>query len=162
MSAALAVTATRIEIAADMRYDGQGYDVTVPLEPEWLKAGDSGRIVEAFHAAHRATYGHANAQAEVWLKELRAHIIGIIPKPRILPAEPSGSPAAAGRRRVRLLGESFEVAVHERHDLALAQRIDGPAIVNQMDTTTLIPEGWHAETVESGALLVRRNLAAEK
>jgi N-methylhydantoinase A len=161
-TAALAVTSTRIEIAADMRYDGQGYDVTVPLEREWLATGDSTRIVEAFHIAHRAAYGHANQHAEVWLKELRAHITGIIPKPRIRPAEPSGRPAAAGTRRIRLLGRSFEAAVYQRGELALAQRIDGPAIVNQMDTTTLIPEGWHAETVASGALIVRRNLAEEK
>jgi N-methylhydantoinase A len=160
-TATLAVTSTRIEIAADMRYDGQGYDVTVPLEREWLESGDGLRIVEAFHTAHRATYGHANEHADVWLKELRAHIVGIIPKPRILPARPSGSPTKPARRRIRLLGRSFEAEVYERGDLAVAQRIEGPAIVNQMDTTTLIPEGWQAETVASGALIVRRNLNKE-
>jgi N-methylhydantoinase A len=160
-TASLAVTDTRIEIAADMRYDGQGYDVTVALERTWLEAGDGARIIAAFHAAHRATYGHANADAEVWLKELRAHITGIMPKPRILPAEPSGRRAAPGTRRIRLLGRSYEAKIYEREDLAVGARIAGPAIVNQMDTTTLIPEGWHGETVASGALIVRRDLAEE-
>jgi N-methylhydantoinase A len=160
-TATLAVSDTRIEIAADMRYDGQGYDVTVPLERAWLEGGDGARIVEAFHAAHRATYGHANAEAEVWLKELRAHITGIIPKPRIVPAEPSARGASPGTRRIRLLGRNFDAQVFERGDLAVGKRIDGPAIVNQMDTTTLIPEGWHGETVASGALIVRRDLVEE-
>src|SRR5207253_2214444 len=81
----LAVTGTKVELAADMRYDGQGYDVTVPLETAWLTSGDFGHIRAAFHAAHRATYGHANETSEIWLKELRAHITGATPKPRIVP-----------------------------------------------------------------------------
>jgi N-methylhydantoinase A len=160
-TAILAATATRIEIAADMRYDGQGYDVTVPLETAWLASDDAARIAEAFHAAHRATYGHSNPDAHVWLKELRAHITGIMPKPRIVPAEPSGRRAEASTRRIRLFGRGFEAAVHERGDLAVGERIEGPAIVNQMDTTTLIPEGWRGETVASGALIIKRSGAGE-
>src|SRR5438477_12433707 len=87
-TAMLAVTGTKVELAADMRYDGQGYDVTVPLETAWLTSGDFGHIRAAFHAAHRATYGHANETAEIWLKELRAHITGATPKPRIIPLRP--------------------------------------------------------------------------
>ncbi len=77
--------ATRTEIAAEMRYDGQGYDVTVPLDRAWLAEGDTARISAAFHAAHRATYGHANEAAQIWLKELRAHVVGEMPKPRLAP-----------------------------------------------------------------------------
>src|SRR5205807_1634815 len=84
-TAMLAVTGTKVELAADMRYDGQGYDVTVPLDAGSLTAGDFKRIRAAFHAAHRATYGHANETSEIWLKELRAHITGATPKPRIVP-----------------------------------------------------------------------------
>ena len=108
-TASLAVTGTRIELAADMRYDGQGYDVTVPLDAAWLAAGDIARLRAAFHDAHRATYGHANENAEIWLKELRAHIIGAMPQPRIVPLrEPPLQPSAAGgggdSRPVRLFG----------------------------------------------------------
>jgi N-methylhydantoinase A len=155
-SSALAVTATRIELAADMRYDGQGYDVTVPLEAPWLAAGDFARLRDAFHAAHRATYGHANEAAEIWLKELRAHIIGTTPKPRIAPVSPSGQ-APAANRIVRLLGGEFQAAVHHRAALVQGRPVAGPAIVNQMDTTTLIPAGWQAASVASGALTLRRN-----
>jgi N-methylhydantoinase A len=155
-TAMLAVTGTRVELAADMRYDGQGYDVTVPLEAAWLMAGDFGRIRAAFHAAHRATYGHANEVAEIWLKELRAHITGATPKPRIIPLRSEAAASAAETRMVRLFGREVGAGVHDRAALGVGQRLAGPAIVNQMDTTTWIPPGWEAHVVPSGALVLER------
>jgi N-methylhydantoinase A len=152
----LAVIGTKIELAADMRYDGQGYDVTVPLDEAWLTAADFGRIRAAFHAAHRATYGHANETAEIWLKELRAHITGATPKPRIIPLRSETGGASEGTRIVRLFGREFSAGVHDRAALGIDQRIAGPAIVNQMDTTTWIPEGWTARVVPSGALVLEK------
>jgi len=154
---ALAVTGTKVELAGDMRYDGQGYDVTVPLEAEWLSRGDFEHIRAAFHAAHRATYGHANENAEIWLKELRAHITGATPKPRIVPLRGEAlTRGAEATRVVRLFGREVAASVHERAALGVKQRIAGPAIVNQMDTTTWIPQGWHAAVVPSGALVLQR------
>jgi N-methylhydantoinase A len=155
-TAMLAVTGTRVELAADMRYDGQGYDVTVPLEAAWLMAGDFARIRAAFHAAHRATYGHANEVAEIWLKELRAHITGATPKPRIIPLRSEAAASAAETRMVRLFGREVGAGVHDRAALGVGQRLAGPAIVNQMDTTTWIPPGWEAHVVPSGALVLER------
>ena len=80
-SAGGGVGATRISYAAEMRYEGQGYDVAATLDEAWLAAGDRDRIAAAFHAAHRAVYGHATEDNEVWLKELRVHITGAIPRP---------------------------------------------------------------------------------
>jgi N-methylhydantoinase A len=160
-TAALAVTRTTVELAADMRYDGQGYDVTVPLDDAWLNAGDFASIRAAFHAAHRATYGHANEESEIWLKELRAHITGTTPKPRIVPLQrplirSEAEGASEGTRIVRLFGHEVSAGVHERAALGVDQRIAGPAVVNQMDTTTWIPEGWTAQVVPSGALVLER------
>ena len=157
-TASLAVTGTKVELAADMRYDGQGYDVTVPLDEAWLTAGNFPQIRVAFHAAHRATYGHANETAEIWLKELRAHITGATPKPRIIPLQPPPEAETASKttRTVRLFGREFSASVHERAALGIDQRIARPAIVNQMDTTTWIPEGWTARVVPSGALVLEK------
>jgi N-methylhydantoinase A len=155
-TAALAVTGTRIELSADMRYDGQGYDVTVPLMAAWLNSGDFGRLRAAFHAAHRATYGHANETAEIWLKELRAHIVGATTKPLIVPLRSDATGAGEGSRMVRLSGREVAAQVHDRAALGVGQHLAGPAIVNQMDTTTWIPPGWEAHVVPSGALVLER------
>jgi N-methylhydantoinase A len=153
----LAVTGTTVELAADMRYDGQGYDVTVPLDAAWLNAGDFARIRTAFHAAHRATYGHANETAEIWLKELRAHITGRTPKPRIVPLRSEAVGASEETRTVRLFGREVSATAHERAALGVSQTIAGPAVINQMDTTTWIPEGWQASVVPFGALVLERS-----
>jgi N-methylhydantoinase A len=154
---ALAVTGTTVEFAADMRYDGQGYDVTVPLDKAWLETGDFVRIRNAFHMAHRATYGHANDAADIWLKELRAHITGRTPKPRITGLSGAQAGPAEGTRTVRLFRAEIIAQVYERAALGVGQRIAGPAIVNQMDTTTWIPESWSAQVAPSGALVLERS-----
>jgi N-methylhydantoinase A len=157
-TAAVAVTGTRVELAADMRYDGQGYDVTVPLDERWLSGGDFGGLRAAFHAAHRATYGHANKEAEIWLKELRAHIVGAIAQPRIVPLRrEAGAAAPEATRVLRLFGRETAARVVERAALGAGDRVAGPAVVNQMDTTTWIPEGWTAQVVASGALVLERS-----
>ena len=74
------------------------------LEEAWLTSGDFARLRSAFHAAHRATYGHSNENAEIWLKELRAHITGRTPKPRILPLRSEAAGISEGTRTVRLFG----------------------------------------------------------
>jgi N-methylhydantoinase A len=145
---------TRTEVAAEMRYDGQGYDVTVPLDRAWLADGDTGRIRAAFHEAHRATYGHANEAAQIWLKELRAHVVGEMPKPRLAPLRSTTGHAHSVTRPIRLFGETIAASVIERS--ALDATIAGPAIINQMDTTTLVPPGWQARRIAAGALVLER------
>ena len=152
-TAAIEVGETRIELSADMRYEGQGYDVAVPL-PAGDPAADG--LAAAFHAAHRAAYGHSNEAAEIWLKELRAHIVGVTQKPRALPAAASAEATPPASRAVRLFGREFTARIYERAGLGPAARIAGPAIIEQMDTTSFIPEGWQAQSVSSGALVLER------
>jgi N-methylhydantoinase A len=148
---------TRTEIAAEMRYDGQGYDVTVPLDRAWLAAGDVERISAAFHETHRATYGHASEVAQIWLKELRAHVVGDMPKPHLAPLQTTVGHAFSATRPVRLFGRTVTACVAERS--ALEGTIAGPAIINQMDTTTLVPPGWEAHRIGAGALVLERSAA---
>jgi N-methylhydantoinase A len=155
----VAVGGTEVLLSAEMRYDGQGYDVTVPIAPEWLERGDAAAILAEFREAHRATYGHANDEAKAWLKELRAHVTGRVAKPGGFFAEaaaPRAGAAAVASRMVRLGGGEIAAAVHEREALAAGETIAGPAIVNQTDTTTLIPPGWVARVVASGAMVLER------
>ena len=147
-------SATRTELAAEMRYDGQGYDVTVRLDRAWLLDGDIRRISAAFHEAHSATYGHANEGAQIWLKELRAHVVGEMPKPRLAPLQATLAASKHATRPLRLLGQNFTASVIDRG--ALKGMIAGPAIINQMDTTTLVPPGWQARRIGAGALVLER------
>jgi N-methylhydantoinase A len=126
----------------------------VPLEEAWLGSGNRERIGAAFHAAHRATYNHAAEENEVWLKELRVHISGALPRRRAR-AVGLGPAEAGGMRSIRLFGQIFEAIVVGRASLGTGDTLAGPAIVNQMDTTTLIPPGWEATLAPSGALVLQ-------
>ena len=155
-TARIPVTATSMMITAEMRYDGQGYDVTVPLERTWLTDGDVGAIAQAFHTAHRATYGHANERAQIWFKELRAHIVGEMRKPRLAPVRPDRGAAVRSMREVRLFGGVVSAAVMDRASLGAEEVVSGPAVINQMDTTTLVPAGWRACRAGGGALVLEK------
>jgi N-methylhydantoinase A len=145
----------RTSYAAEMRYEGQGYDVPVVLEQTWLADGDRAAVGTAFHHAHRAVYGHASDTNEVWLKELRVHIAGTLPRPRMRAvAHQDVEPAT--RRMIRLSGQPVDAAVLSRSSLRESEAVQGPAIINQMDTTTLILPGWQASLEPAGALILRR------
>ncbi len=156
------VSDARTAIAAEMRYDGQGYDVTVPLDRAWLIDGDVPRVSAAFHAAHRNTYGHANEHAQIWLKELRAHIVGEMPKQSFAPLRLLTADAIPTTRPVRLLGRASTASVFDRSALRANEAVPGPAIINQMDTTTLVPPGWQARRITSGALVLEPVAVAGK
>ncbi len=59
-------------------------------------------------------------------------------------------------RSIRLFGKEIQARIVGRVALADGRVLDGPAIVNQMDTTTLIPPGWRARIVRSGAVVLER------
>jgi N-methylhydantoinase A len=148
------VTATRFSYGGEMRYEGQGYDVAVEFDEAWLAAADREPIAAAFHAAHRATYGHATEENEVWLKELRLHIVGAMPRQRVRAVRDTQTRPPMSRQ-IRLFGREFTAVVVDRAGLGADAELQGPAIVNQMDTTTLIPQGWAASIAPSGALILR-------
>ncbi|MDE0062015.1 MAG: hydantoinase/oxoprolinase family protein [Gammaproteobacteria bacterium] len=148
-----------VEYSAEMRYEGQGFDVTVPIDEAWLAAGDSAAILAAFHDAHQRAFGHSHRGTPAWLQELRAHLTGRLPKPApasLQSAEVGGDPSI---RNIRLRGKEVEGRIFNREDIAADSRIAGPAIVEQMDTTTLVPDGWMLTLALNGALILERGAA---
>jgi N-methylhydantoinase A/oxoprolinase/acetone carboxylase beta subunit len=83
-----------------------------------------------------------------------------MPKPRLVALSEAVTAAGPATRPVRLLGRVFTASVIERS--ALRGTVIGPAIINQMDTTTLVPPGWQARRIESGALVLERTQRATK
>ena len=148
-----------VEYSAEMRYEGQGYDVTVPIDEAWLADGDSGAILTAFHDAHERAFGHRHDGTPAWLQELRAHLTGRLPKPA--PASVTGA-AAGGEpatRTIRLRGNQVEARIFNREDIGGDSRIAGPAVIEQMDTTTLVPDGWTLTLAGNGAMILTRQAA---
>ena len=144
-------------LAADMRYVGQSYEIAVPLEPPWLAAGGLPNILAAFHRAHERAFGHADPEAPAEIVNLRVQLRAA--RPRVPLAEvPAATGPATPRttRRLWLEGRRVDARVYERDGLGRGMLLAGPAVVEQPDTTVLIPEGHGAEVDRFGNLLLRR------
>lgn len=144
--------------SGDLRYEGQGYDVSVDLEHWWLREGSIESIAAAFHKAHDATYGYTTEDQAVRFQELRLHISGRLRKPSMLePAKGRHGWSDRAERMIRISGQEALATIYARNMVAeTAAGVEGPAIIEQMDTTTLVPPGWRGKAVGGGSLLLER------
>jgi N-methylhydantoinase A len=141
--------ARRLNRTVDMRYAGQNYELPIalpegPITPATLAAMD-----EAFAAAHRRAYGFVAEGEPVQLVTFRIEATGQVRKAAFQPKPLAGhDPAAAleGRREVWLpeAGGWVSVPVYARDRLQPGTRIAGPAIAEQMDSTTVVLPGMTA------------------
>jgi len=151
--------AVAVGFSADMRYVGQAYELEVPLAAE-VTPDAVPSIVAAFHAAHQRVYRHHRPEDPVEIVNLRAVHRYPLPHPRVgrQPAAggPSG-PARKGTRRAWFDGAWHDTPLYERGRLPAGVAIAGPAIVEQADTTTIVPPGWTALPDPAGNLLLGRS-----
>src|SRR5262249_48844945 len=134
----------RIERALDMRYAGQGYEVTLPCPARPLSATDLPALRAAFDAQHKAMFGHFAPRAPVEIVSFRVRGIGLVPQvamPKFRRGEGSLVDARRGERRVRFEGAEVECPVYWRARLDVGLTIPGPAVIDQLDSTTLICPG---------------------
>lgn len=150
--------ARRTVRTVDMRYAGQNYELPIPVPEGEVTASTLDALAAAFDAAHRRMYGFAAEGEAVQLVTFRVEASGLVPK-AAFPAQPDGpadaSAAVTGRRPVWLpeAGGFVSCPVYDRDRLRPGHRIAGPAIVEQMDATTVILPGM-AGRVEPYANLI--------
>lgn len=150
----------RIERSADLRYDGQAFEVRVPAPDGDIEAGFVAAVVGAFHDEHEALYDYCyrdRPDQVVELVNLRVAGVGPITTPTIRPRhEGDGNPqrAQTGRRPVYLDGWE-EVPVFERARLLAKDLIVGPAIVEEFGSTVPVLPNCTAEVDGFGNLLLR-------
>ena len=128
---------------AGLRYAGQGYDIPIDL-PEG--AVDLALLKSAFHLEHERQYGFARRDQRVQLVNVWVSVELVISGSRRNTAERAvpDRPAPPSIRPVYLSGNWIETAVYDRSALRSGQQIDGPAIIEQLDSTTLIWPGEQA------------------
>ena len=151
--------------SADMRYPLQNYEINValpsgPTDAAWLK-----RAADAFHAAHQRIYSYCDRGEQVQVVNLRVAAIGQTEhvKPRLI-ERGSASPKAAqkGERQVRFQ-ESAVVQIcpiYEREHLLAGNVVSGPAVIEQADSTILVPPAFDALVDPHGRLIMTRGSAA--
>ena len=137
-----------IQRLIDMRYLGQWRSLTISVDaPVDLQAA-----VARFHAEHQREYNYSRDGAPVEIYRLNVRAVGVTPKPNLKARGSNGSvtPGPQGTRLVHFdeLDEPVETPVYLRTDLQVGTRLTGPAIIEQLDSTTVVPPGWGTEVDE--------------
>lgn len=148
-----------VQPVADMRYVGQNYELSVPLSSTSLDDESLAEALEAFHLAHDQSYGYSAPTEPVQIVTLRMEATGLVPPPALpLVATDGTLEEARIENRTTWLSESggwTDVPVYDRGRLSAGLRFTGPAIVEQMDSTTLILPGQEVEIDQYGNLIIR-------
>ena len=124
--------------SADLRYQGQGYELRV----NW-----SGNVVARFHQMHAQAYGYADPARSVEIVTLRIQAIARSPRPRVVRVRlgnPEARHAIISNHRIFEDGRWRKALLYDRSQLRAGNRITGPALVIELSATTYLPSGWAA------------------
>jgi N-methylhydantoinase A len=160
----VAPTQRRLVRTLDLRYRGQSHELTVTVPAGDLTPQDLERVQEQFHEAHARAYGYAAREDAVELVNVRLTAIGVSPRPR-LKALPRGTgdcqEAVKGRRAIWFSETSGFVScpIVDRYRLRWGDRVPGPAVIEEFDSTTVIHPDYEVQTDEFGSLLLQHRSA---
>ena len=145
-----------VEYEVDVRYHGQAFEVSMPVQAQGFEAGGLARLAQAFDAEHRRLFTF-NMDAEHEFVNLRAVALGrVLDIPALEIEAGDGDPSAAKLRdhEVWVDGGFQPAVIYDRARLRAGDRIPGPAIVVEMDSTTLVLPGCNAVVDRFGVILI--------
>ena len=146
---------------ADMRYVGQSYELTISLFDGDLTSDQLTEILARFHAEHERSYGFKAEDEPVEFVALRLSAIGEISKPRVRELAKGNRDASGALKGTRYVyfSENYgwgECPIYDRYALRSDDEIQGPAIVEEVDSTTVVHPGWCGKVDRFGNLFLRR------
>jgi N-methylhydantoinase A len=146
-----------IQRALDMRYAGQGYEITIPCEPEMMTAEGLKTLRKSFDEVHRGMFGHSAPEEPVEIVSYRVRGVGQVPAvemPRFERAGTALKDALRETRKVRFDGKSVDCPIYQREKLDVGLTFSGPAVLDQFDCTTVICPGQTARVDEWKNIIV--------
>ncbi|MGH7117540.1 MAG: hydantoinase/oxoprolinase family protein [Acetobacteraceae bacterium] len=154
---AVAPDQQHFQTIAECRYHGQGFELRAPMPEGRLTQANKYVVVEGFHAQHRLDYGYCFEEGDVELMTLRVIGTAAAPKLRIPPID-----SATGMELQHALlytrptmfddGSRPATPRYDRLKLGAGNVIEGPALIIQHDSTTLLPPGYRALVLDHGHL----------
>jgi N-methylhydantoinase A len=153
--------------SADLRYVGQAFEVRVPAPDGQVDETFAETVAEAFHDAHEQLYGYSfrgdSRQPVEWVN-LRVSGVGPIARPVLRRRPPGDGNASRARTSVRPVcfdskAGWVDTPVYWRPDLAPADQLVGPAVIEEFGSTVPLHPGFLARVDELGNILVRREVS---
>jgi N-methylhydantoinase A len=145
-----------IERALDLRYAGQGYEITIPCDYPLLP-GSIAALRARFDNTHKQMFGHTAPEEPVEIVSYRLRGVGRVPPVVLAKHKPAGRSlkgALRENRKARFGGVTLDCPVYQRERLDVGVVFEGPAIVDQLDATTVIPPGMRAQVDEFKNILI--------
>jgi len=149
----------RLQREADLRYAGQSMEVRVPAGGGAIDRGFVEALIDAFHAAHRRTFGYDyKGEQKVELVNFCVSGFGMIERPKLpqRPVTPNEQATPKGARDVFFDGAMRETPCYDRAALAPGTKIEGPAIVEEFGSTTVVFPGQTLRVDGYGIMIVRQ------
>lgn len=144
---------------AEMRYVGQNYELQVEIPTENITVSDIEKMKQDFFVAHEKNYGYYNPNAPVQFVNFRCEATGIVKKPNLAELETTlddPSKAEIGRRVVHFEESgAVDCPVYDRAKFGRAECVNGPCIIEQMDSTTVVPPNTWFSIDKFGNLIIR-------
>jgi N-methylhydantoinase A len=147
----------RIERGLDLRYAGQGYEITLACPDGAITAAGLAGLRQAFDAQHRSMFGHSAPEEPVEVVSYRVRGVGLVPPvelPRFKRDDTTLADARRETRKVRLDGRTIDCPVYQREKLDVGLVVEGPAVLDQFDCTTVLCPGQVARVDEWKNLIV--------
>jgi N-methylhydantoinase A len=152
----LPAAARALQRQASLRYAGQGFELTVDWAGDRIDATSTAATIKAFHDLHRQLYTFAQDDTPVEIVTLRVTAIGRLPQPDMPLIATGGDLAGAkiGTQRVAFPDNARDCPVYDRAKLGAGTKLAGPAIITQLDATTVLFDGQRADVDRHGSLVV--------
>ncbi|HEX2045683.1 MAG TPA: hydantoinase/oxoprolinase family protein [Gaiellaceae bacterium] len=138
----------RLAFNVDMRYYRQGYEIPVEIDPALLAGNGTAMLAERFNQLHEQFYGFRMDETTCEIVNLRAIGYGKVPEPHLPEGEPDSgdaSGAVVDEHEVYFQGQWLPTRIYDRTRLRPGHRVEGPAIVTEFDSTTVVLAGHSAE-----------------
>ncbi len=147
---------TVLEPAVDMRYRGQAFELTVPLGDD----GDRETLQRDFEALYETHYGYRPEGRTIEIVGIRMVARGRVAPLRFSAVKPHAGGIAAARKGTRPVyfdGRWYEECpIYDRDRLGAAATLEGPAVVEEFGSTTVLPPGWRGEVNSWGHIVMER------
>jgi N-methylhydantoinase A len=136
-----------------MMYRGQWRSLAVRTP---RPIGTIADLVQRFHTEHQREYNFRRDNAPVSFFRLNLKAVGVVPKAEFAVHAPTDViPEPVDRRRVWFEGSGLDTPVYRRDDLPCGFSFQGPAILEQLDATTVVPPGASAEVDKYLNIIIR-------
>lgn len=147
-------TEREFKCTVECRYEKQNYEIPISIDPG-LTGDVLEQMIQTFHAEHEKLYGYSNHNKKIQMVNYRVSAIGVIDKPDlpVKEAVPGAKPPEPAEvRNVLFEGEPARhlTNVYHRDEIEIGCQIQGPAIIEEMDSTTILPPHWEAYVDELG------------